>query len=88
MECSEERWAKSRVSGVGEWSGACGYHRYLTKLYVGSALVSVMYGQSSELGLYFWGNWPLPTVHGLPLSMDGGCAPARWVSPIDRSGAL
>ena len=30
----------------------CGYHRYLTKLYFGSALVSAMYGRSSELGLY------------------------------------
>ena len=28
----------------------CGYHSYLTKLYVGSALVSAMYGRSSELG--------------------------------------
>ena len=25
----------------------CGYHSYLTKLYVGSALVSAMYGWSS-----------------------------------------
>ena len=28
-----------------------GYHRYLTKLYVSSALVSAMYSRSSELGL-------------------------------------
>ena len=30
----------------------CPYHRFQTKLYVGSALVSVMYVWSSELGLY------------------------------------
>ena len=30
----------------------CGYHSYLTKLYVSSVLVSAMYGRSSELGLY------------------------------------
>ena len=31
--------------------GHFGYHRYSTKLYVGSVLVSVMYGWSSVLGL-------------------------------------
>ena len=44
----------------------CGYHRNLTKLYVGSALVSTIYGRSSELGLsnlhlrssiWFSSNW-------------------------------
>ena len=54
----------------------CGYCRYFTKL-VGSALVLAMYSRSSELGFYLF-----------ILSMEGGCAPARWVSPIDRSGAL
>ena len=29
----------------------CGDHRYLTKLYVSSVLVSTLYGRSSELGL-------------------------------------
>ena len=42
--------------------GQCGYHRYLTKLYVGSALVSARYSWSSGLGLYLWGNRNLPTV--------------------------
>ena len=48
----------------------CGYCRYFTKL-VGSALVLAMYSRSSELGFYLF-----------ILSMEGGCAPARWVSPI------
>ena len=34
----------------------CGYHRYSTKLYVSSALMSAVYGQSTEIGLYLWGN--------------------------------
>ena len=33
---------------------------------IGNALMSAMYGRSSELGLYLWGNPPLPTVQGLP----------------------
>ena len=47
----------------------------VTKLYIGSALVSAMYGRSRELGLYLWGNRPLPTVQGRPLSMDSGLPP-------------
>ena len=35
--------------------------------YVDSALVSAMYGQSSEPGLYLWGNRPLPTAQEHPL---------------------
>ena len=31
-----------------------------------------MYGWSSELGLYLWGNPPLPTVQGLPPPVGGG----------------
>ena len=46
-------------------------HGYITKLFVGSALVSARYSRSSELGFYLF-----------ILSMGGGCAPARWVSPI------
>ena len=42
---------------------------------IGNALVSAMYGRSSELGLYLWGNRPLPTVQGRPLSMDSGLPP-------------
>ena len=38
----------------------------VTKLYIGSALVSAMYGRSRELGLYLWGNRPLPTVQEHP----------------------
>ena len=34
------------------WLEHYNYHRYFAKLYVGSALVSPMYGRSSELGLY------------------------------------
>ena len=51
-------------------SGHYGYHRYFIKLYVGSALVWAMCGQSSELGLYLWGNQPLLTVQGLPPHRD------------------
>ena len=39
---------------------------------IGNALVSAMYGRSSELGLYLWGNPPLPTVQGLPPPVGGG----------------
>ena len=39
---------------------------------IDSALVSAMYGRSSELGLYLWGNPPLPTVQGLPPPVGGG----------------
>ena len=63
----------------------CGYHRHQTKLYVGSALVLAVYGRTSELGLYLWGNRPLPIVQGLTLSVDRGRATGRWVSPIVRS---
>ena len=63
----------------------CCYHRHLTKLYVGSALVLAMYSQSSELCLYLWENRPLPTVQGLLQPVGSGCAPERWVSPIFRS---
>ena len=66
-------------------SGHYGYHRYFIKLYVGSALVWAMCGRSSELGLYLWGNRPLPTMQGLPPLVGGGCAPEQWVSPIVRS---
>ena len=48
------------------YTGHCGYHRYLTKLYIGSVLVSAMYGRSSELGVHCAG---APTARG------------RWVSP-------
>ena len=44
-----------------------------------------MYGRSSELGLYLWGNPPLPPVQGLPPPAGGGWAPDRWVSPTFRS---
>ena len=37
---------------------------------------------STELGLYLWGNRPLSAVQWLLLSAEGGCAPARWMSPI------
>ena len=50
---------------------SCQAHRYLTKLFIGSALVSAMYGR--ELGF-----------HLFIVSMDGGWVPARWVSPIVR----
>ena len=53
----------------------CGYHRYLTKLYVGSVLVSAKYDRSSELGLYLWGNQPLPTVQEPPPFVSGGWLP-------------
>ena len=43
----------------------------VTKLYISSALVSAMYGRSRELGLYLWGNRPLPTVQGLPPPVGG-----------------
>ena len=43
---------------------------------IGSALVSAMYSRSSELGLYLWGNLPLPTVQGIPQPVGGGCAPS------------
>ena len=39
---------------------------------IGSALVSAMYDRSSELGLYLWGNPPLPTMQGLPPPVGGG----------------
>ena len=39
---------------------------------IGSAPVSAMYRRSSELGLYLWGNQPLPTVQGLPPPVGGG----------------
>ena len=39
---------------------------------IGNALVSAMYGRSSELGLYLWGNPPLPPVQGLPPPAGGG----------------
>ena len=39
---------------------------------IGNALVSAMYGRSSELGLYLWGNPPLPPVQGLPPPVGGG----------------
>ena len=39
---------------------------------IDSALESAMYGRSSELGLYLWGNPPLPTVQGLPPPVGGG----------------
>ena len=39
---------------------------------IGNALVSAMYGRSSELGLYLWGNPPLPPVQGLPPPTGGG----------------
>ena len=39
-------------------------------------------GGSTDLGFYLWGIWPLPTVQGLPPSVDGGCAPrGGWVRP-------
>ena len=41
---------------------------------IGSALVSAMYGRSSELGLYLWGNKALPTVQEHPLLVSGGCS--------------
>ena len=50
----------------------------VTKLYISSALVSAMYGRSQELGLYLWGNWPLPPE-------GGGCIPQQAVNPIIRS---
>ena len=50
----------------------CGYHRYSTKLYVNSALMSAVYGQSTEIGLYLWGNCPLPTMQGLPPPVGSG----------------
>ena len=56
--------------------GHCGFHRHQTKLYVSSALVLAMYGRSTELGLYLWGNGPLP---GPPIVR------VRWVSPKVRS---
>ena len=47
----------------------------VTKLYISSALVSAMYGRSRELGLYLWGNRPLPTVQEHPLLVSGGWLP-------------
>ena len=43
------------VMGIGEpksptFLDHCGYHRFKTKLYVGSELVSAIYGRRSELG--------------------------------------
>ena len=46
--CAETTWAVLTI--------------VVTKLYIGSALVSAMYGRSRELGLYLWGNRPLPTA--------------------------
>ena len=42
---------------------------------IGNALVSAMYGRSSELGLYLWGNRPLPTVQEHPPLVSGGWLP-------------
>ena len=42
---------------------------------IGSALVSAMYRRSSELGLYLWGNQPLPTVQEHPPLVSGGWLP-------------
>ena len=42
---------------------------------ISSALVSAMCGRSSELGLYLWGNRPLPTVQEHPLLVSGGWLP-------------
>ena len=42
---------------------------------IGNALVSAMYGRSSELGLYLWGNPPLPTVQEHPLLVSSGWLP-------------
>ena len=42
---------------------------------IGNALVSAMYGRSSELGLYLWGNQPLPTVQEHPPLVSGGWLP-------------
>ena len=42
---------------------------------IDSALESAMYGRSSELGLYLWGNPPLPTVQEHPLLVSGGWLP-------------
>ena len=50
----------------GDLTTHCGYHRFYTNLYVGSALVSAKYSWISKPGLYLWGNRPLPTAreHG------------------------
>ena len=42
---------------------------------IGNALVSAMYGRSSELGLYLWGNRHLPTVQEHPPLVSGGWLP-------------
>ena len=42
---------------------------------IGNALMSAMYGRSSELGLYLWGNQPLPTVQEHPPLVSGGWLP-------------
>ena len=42
---------------------------------IDSALVSAMYGRSSELGLYLWGNQPLPTVQEHPPLVSSGWLP-------------
>ena len=43
--------------------------------YISNALVSAMYGRSSELGLYLWGNPPLPTVQEHPPLVSSGWLP-------------
>ena len=42
---------------------------------IGSALVSAMCRRSSELGLYLWGNPPLPTVQEHPPLVSSGWLP-------------
>ena len=64
------------INFSGDLTTHCGYHRFQTKLYVGSALVSAMQGWSSEPGLYLWGYRPLPTAQEHP----------RLLSPMSRVG--
>ena len=73
--CWREREALRRGGGMGGGGGGGGIvvtTGIEPSSNIGNALVSAMYGRSSELGLYLWGNPPLPTVQGLPPPAGGG----------------